>query len=117
MVRPFTNLQKDLIIGTLLGNSKLQLIDFYKEHKVIMTITQDIDRLEYLNLLYRVMCPFVSFKGVQNFNDMDEIWSLEIALNYEKYPNGFYTLPLKQLVIYFNNYSLKNFILIIFRNT
>jgi len=106
-LREFSALQKDLIVGTLLGNSTLQLLDFYPKKKVIMTITQEEDRLDYLKFLHLVMKPFTGLSEPKNFHVVDNKWSLEIAVGYEKYPNGFYTRPLTQLIPYFDLFYVK----------
>jgi hypothetical protein len=70
-LREFSALQKDLIVGTLLGNSTLQLLDFYPKLKVIMTITQEEDRLDYLKFLHLVMKPFTGLSEPKNFHVVD----------------------------------------------
>ena len=47
-----TKLQQDIIIGTLLGNSTMQILDIYNEKKVIMNIWQNKEDLEYLKFLF-----------------------------------------------------------------
>ncbi len=98
----FTKLQQDIIIGTLLGNSTMQILDTYKEIKVIMNFWQDKENLEYLKFLFLAMKEFSPFNSIKDFYEIDRDWSKMQDKNKLKYSDGFYTYPLEQFIYYFD---------------
>jgi LAGLIDADG DNA endonuclease family protein len=98
-----SNLQEDLIVGTLLGNSRMHRLDIFDSIYIIISFNNEGKDELYLNFLYLIMKNLTPFSSVKEFYEVDKTWQYKN----KNLKEIFYSWPLLQLLPIFNQFYIK----------